>query len=104
MSKEQLPINNQIEPDFLEYIKRTFKHWQDVNDQGQEVGVRELSNFAFTLKGAYMNSHFGFLYNFNPRGADADNNPAITLKIWTNKNSNMATSEPQFEFYAPYVV
>jgi len=86
MSKEQLPINNQIEPDFLEYIKRTFKHWQDVNDQGQEVGVRELSNFAFTLKGAYMNSHLGFYTISIPGESDADNNPAITLKIWTNKN------------------
>ena len=75
--KTMMPINNQIEPDFLEHIKSTFKRWRDLNTQGVTIGARELSNFAFTLKGASMNSHLGFKYNFNPRGTDADGNPAI---------------------------
>ena len=81
--KTMMPINNQIEPDFLEHIKRTFKRWRDLNTQGVTIGARELSNFAFTLKGASMNSHLGFKYNFNPRGTDTDGNPAITLKLYT---------------------
>ena len=81
--KTMMPINNQIEPDFLEHIKSTFKRWRDLNTQGVTIGARELSNFAFTLKGASMNSHLGFKYNFNPRGTDADGNPAITLKLYT---------------------
>lgn len=92
--KTMMPINNQIEPDFLEHIKSTFKRWRDLNTQGVTIGARELSNFAFTLKGASMNSHLGFKYNFNPRGTDADGNPAITLKLYsswergTNENTN----------------
>lgn len=81
--KTMMPINNQIEPDFLEHIKSTFKRWRDLNTQGVTIGARELSNFAFTLKGASMNSHLGFKYNFNPRGTDTDGNPAITLKLYT---------------------
>lgn len=61
--KTMMPINNQIEPDFLEHIKSTFKRWRDLNTQGVTIGARELSNFAFTLKGASMNSHLGFAYN-----------------------------------------
>lgn len=84
--KAMMPINNQIEPDFLEHIKSTFKRWRDLNTQGVTIGARELSNFAFTLKGASMNSHLGFKYNFNPRGTDTDGNPAITLKLYTKRS------------------
>ena len=98
-----MPINNQIEPDFLEYIRKTFKHWEEVHGQRQAVGTRELNNFTFSLKGACMNSHLGFKYAFNPRGIDEDNNPAITLKIWTNPDGNQVTDEPQYEFSAQYL-
>ena len=88
--KTMMPINNQIEPDFLEHIKSTFKRW---------------SNFAFTLKGASMNSHLGFKYNFNPRGTDTDGNPAITLKLYTKpEQMNPAADRPVYEFAAPYMV
>lgn len=103
--KTMMPINNQIEPDFLEHIKSTFKRWRDLNTQGVTIGARELSNFAFTLKGASMNSHLGFKYNFNPRGTDADGNPAITLKLYTKpEQMNPAADRPVYEFAAPYMV
>lgn len=103
--KTIMPINNQIEPDFLEHIKSTFKRWRDLNTQGVTIGARELSNFAFTLKGASMNSHLGFKYNFNPRGTDADGNPAITLKLYTKpEQMNPAADRPVYEFAAPYMV
>lgn len=103
--KTMMPINNQIEPDFLEHIKSTFKRWRDLNTQGVTIGARELSNFAFTLKGASMNSHLGFKYNFNPRGTDADGNPAITLKFYTKlEQMNPAADRPVYEFAAPYMV
>lgn len=103
--KAMMPINNQIEPDFLEHIKATFKRWGEAHAQGVAVGVRELSNFAFTLKGASMNSHLGFKYKFNPRGTDADGNPAITLKLYTHpEQMNPAVDRPQYEFSAPYTV
>lgn len=98
--KTMMPINNQIEPDFLEHIKSTFKRWRDLNTQGVTIGARELSNFAFTLKGASMNSHLGFKYNFNPRGTDADGNPAITLKLYTKlEQMNPAADRPVYEFF-----
>lgn len=103
--KAMMPINNQIEPDFLEHIKKTFKHWREVHAQGAAVGTRELNNFAFTLKGASMNSHLGFKYNFNPRGTDAEGNPAITLKIYTDlEQMNPAADNPYYEFAAPFIV
>lgn len=103
--KTMMPINHQIEPDFLEHIKSTFKRWRDLNTQGVTIGARELSNFAFTLKGASMNSHLGFKYNFNPRGTDADGNPAITLKLYTKpEQMNPAADRPVYEFAAPYMV
>lgn len=103
--KAMMPINNQIEPDFLEHIKRTFRHWTDLHAQGVAVGVRELNNFAFTLKGASMNSHLGFKYHFNPKGEDADGNPAITLKLYTEQEQmNPAADRPKYEFSAPYLV
>ena len=90
---------------FLEHIKSTFKRWRDLNTQGVTIGARELSNFAFTLKGASMNSHLGFKYNFNPRGTDADGNPAITLKFYTKpEQMNPAADRPVYEFAAPYMV
>lgn len=36
--KTMMPINNQIEPDFLEHIKSTFKRWRDLNTQGVTIG------------------------------------------------------------------
>ena len=78
--KTMMPINNQIEPDFLEHIKSTFKRWRDLNTQGVTIGARELSNFAFTLKGASMNSHLGFKYNFNPRGNGYRRKPGNHIK------------------------
>lgn len=103
--KTMMPINNQIEPDFLEHIKSTFKRWRDLNTQGVTIGARELSNFAFTLKGASMNSHLGFKYNFNPRGTDTDGNPAITLKLYTKpEQMSPAADRPVYEFAAPYMV
>lgn len=102
--KAMMPINNQIEPDFLEYIKRTFRRWRELNTQGVAVGTRQLNNFAFTLKGASMNSHLGFKYNFNPRGTDAEGNPAITLKIYTDaEQMNPAADRPCYEFTAPFI-
>lgn len=47
--KTMMPINNQIEPDFLEHIKSTFKRWRDLNTQGVTVGARELSNLERAL-------------------------------------------------------
>ena len=35
--KTMMPINNQIEPDFLEHIKSTFKRWRDLNTQGVTI-------------------------------------------------------------------
>ena len=46
--KTMMPINNQIEPDFLEHIKSTFKRWRDLNTLGLTIGERELSIFACT--------------------------------------------------------
>lgn len=101
MSKEQQPINNQIEPDFLQFLKDHFKHWNELTAEGVEIGVRELSNFAFILKGAAMNSHLGFIYNFNPRAESAAGRLAITLSIYTDKAAYQSapfSAEPQYYF------
>lgn len=99
--KTMMPINNQIEPDFLEYIKETFKRWNILYIQGVTVGVRELNNFAFILKGASMNSHLGFKYKFNPRGMDEEGNPAIILKLYIRPDQiDPAADKPYLEFAA----
>lgn len=101
MSKEQLPINNQIEPDFLQFLKDRFKQWNELSAQGVEIGIRELSNFGFIIKGAAMNSHLGFIYNFNPRAENEAGHLAITLSIYTDKaqyQENPLLAEPQYYF------
>lgn len=40
--KTMMPINNQIEPDFLEHIKSTFKRWRDLNTQGVTIGAKKI--------------------------------------------------------------
>ncbi len=103
--KTMMPINNRIEPDFLEHIKKTFRHWREVHARGETVGTRELNNFAFTLKGAAMNSHLGFKYNFNPRGTDAEGNPAITLKVYEKlEHMNPVADNPAYEFAATFIL
>jgi len=87
--KQYTPINNQIEPDFLQFIKDTFKRWEEITAQGTAIGTRELSNFAFVLKGAAMNSHIGFVYNFNPRGESEAGALAIQLSIYTDKTQHL---------------
>ncbi len=97
MNKEQLPINNQVEPDFLQFLKDTFKHYEELTAQGVEIGYRELNNFAFTLRGAAMNSHIGFKFKFDPRGTSKNGNIAITLKVFTDKNQEQ-TDAPHYYF------
>lgn len=98
---DYIPINNQVEPDLLQYIKSTFGRWEKLTSNGVTVGTRELNNFAFTLKGAAMNSHIGFSYAFNPCGEDEAGRPAITLKIYTAKEQKHPGAEnPAFTFVA----
>lgn len=103
--KTMMPINNQIEPDFLEHIKATFKRWSELQALGVTIGAREINNFAYTLKGASLNSHLGFKYKFNFEGTDTDGNRAITLKLYTKpEQMNPAADRPQYEFSTPYMV
>lgn len=53
--KTMMPINHQIEPDFLEHIKSTFKRWRDLNTQGVTIGARELSNFGAIARATLTN-------------------------------------------------
>ena len=41
--KSYAPINGVVEPDFLEYLKETFRKWQQYHEEGVALGSREIA-------------------------------------------------------------
>lgn len=54
------PLNGIMEPDFLEYLDKTFKRWQQLADQGVTLGSREIAKLTDTVYGARLNARYGF--------------------------------------------
>lgn len=51
MEKSVTPLNGIVEPDFLEYLDKTFKRWQQLAAQGVTLGSREIAKLTDTVYG-----------------------------------------------------
>ena len=49
MEKSVTPLNGIVEPDFLEYLDKTFKRWQQLAAQGVTLGSREIAKLTDTV-------------------------------------------------------
>ena len=54
MEKSVTPLNGIVEPDFLEYLDKTFKRWQQLAAQGVTLGSSEIAKLTNTVYGAKM--------------------------------------------------
>ena len=94
--KKYVPTNGVVEPDFLEYIKKKFKQWDDFYKQGISLGSREIANFAATVQGAKLNARFGF-EPVSHRGMDAEGQERYTFMIYKNREA-VETEMPLYHF------
>lgn len=46
--KGNAPINGVVEPDFLEYLEKQFKRWQQLAENGVALGSREVAKLTDT--------------------------------------------------------
>ena len=90
------PTNGVVEPDFLEYLSKKFRQWDELYEQGISLGSREIANFATTVQGAKLNAHFGF-EPVSYRGANADGQEQFTLLIYKNREA-VKTGKPLYHF------
>ena len=44
--KGNAPINGVVEPDFLEYLEKQFKRWQQLAENGVALGSREVAKLT----------------------------------------------------------
>lgn len=83
---KDIPLNGIIEPDFLEYLTKTFKRWNELFENGVSVGSREIAKFSDTVKGARMNARFGFEAVMD-RGEDEKGQEYFTLMVYKNREA-----------------
>lgn len=98
-TKAYTPINGIVEPDFLEYLTKTFKRWKSLYENQVAVGTREISKFMATIQGARLNSRFGF-EAVTHQGTDKEGENSFTLMIYKNREA-VETGEPLFSFSVP---
>lgn len=79
-----LPINGVVEPDFLEYLKKTFRKWNQYHEEGVSLGGREIASLSNVVMGARLNSRYGFEVSTN-RGMDEDGEEQYSLTIYRNQ-------------------
>ena len=79
--KSYTPINGVVEPDFLEYLKETFRKWQQYHEEGVTLGSREIAKLSNVVEGARINSRFGF-EKFANRFTDIPDIPVLGLRNW----------------------
>ena len=95
--KSYAPINGVVEPDFLEYLKETFKKWQQYHSEGVELGGREIAKLSNMVDGARMNSRFGF-EKFTHYFTDKEGQELFSLMIYKNREEMEIDAEPLFHF------
>lgn len=96
MEKNMIPTNGIVEPDFLEYLTKTFKHWQQLHTEGVTLGGREIAKLTATVQGAKLNARFGFEAVTN-RGTDDEGQERFTLMIYKNREAEEA-GKPLYHF------
>ncbi len=94
------PINGVIEPDFLEYLARTFDRWQKLPAQEVTLGTREIAKFEDVLLGAKLNSRYGFEIKTTREVSDEDGMEHYTVLIH-KKQGTEKEEKPLFTFDTP---
>lgn len=84
------PTNGVIEPDFLEYLARTFDRWGKLPTEKVTLGTREISKFQDVLMGAKLNARFGFETATHRGISDEDGKEHYTLLIYKNQKEKEA--------------
>ena len=97
MEKNVTPTNGIVEPDFLEYLKKTFKKWQQLHAEGVTLGGREIAKLTATVQGAKLNARFGF-EAITHRGLDDEGQDRFTLMIYKNREEMEIDAEPLYCF------
>jgi hypothetical protein len=93
------PLNGIMEPDFLEYLDKTFKRWQQLADQGVTLGSREIAKLADTVYGARLNARYGF-EAITHRGLDEEGQERFSIMFYRNREA-AETEEPLYTFSTP---
>ena len=86
MEKSVTPLNGIVEPDFLEYLDKTFKRWQQLAAQGVTLGSREIAKLTDTVYGAKLNARYGF-EAVARREPDEEGQDRFTLMIYKNREA-----------------
>lgn len=94
------PINGVIEPDFLQYLTKTFKDWNKLHEDKTTLGTREISKMQWILYGAKCNARFGFEVIAKRHTAEGENEEHFTVLIYKNKEE-MESGEPLYCFDTP---
>jgi hypothetical protein len=95
--KSYTPINGVVEPDFLEYLKETFRKWQQYHEEGVTLGSREIAKLSNVVEGARINSRFGF-EKFANRFTDEEGEEWFSLMIYKNREEMEIDAEPLYCF------
>lgn len=95
--KNYHPINGVVEPDFLEYLKETFRKWQQYHKEGVALGNREIAKLSNVVAGARLNSRFGF-EKFANRFTDEEGQEWFSLLIYKNREEMEIDAEPLYLF------
>lgn len=100
MEKSMAPLNGVVEPDFLEYLTKNFKRWQQLAVQGVPLGSREIAKFQNILMGAKLNARFGFEAITRRDVSEQDRAEHYTVFIYRNREA-AETEEPLYIFDTP---
>lgn len=95
--KDYFPINGVVEPDFLEYLKETFRRWQQYHNEGVVLGSREIARLSNVVAGAKLNSRYGF-ENLAQRFTDEDGQECFCLLIYKNREQMEIAEKPLYHF------
>ncbi len=95
--KNYHPINGVVEPDFLEYLKETFRKWQQYYREGVTLGSREIAMLSNVVTGAKMNARFGF-EKYAQHFMDEDGQEWFSLMIYRNREELEIDTEPLYCF------
>ena len=97
--KDYQPINGVVEPDFLEYLKKTFQGWQQYFKEGVTLGSREIAKLTDTTYGAKLNARYGF-EAVTRREPDEEGQDRFTLMIYKNREA-VENDQPLYHFTTP---
>ena len=95
--KSYAPINGVVEPDFLEYLKETFRKWQQYHEEGVALGNREIAKLSNVVAGARLNSRFGF-EKLARRFTDEEGEEWFCLMIYKNREELEIDADPLYCF------